>query len=552
MSACSSENSSADSPTSANPVTFRFANAAETSSLDVGTSGTLETARISAQILEPLVRANINTGEPEASLASDWSVSDDYRTYTFTLVPGVKFQDGTDFNAAAVVKNYQRWVSISQDTASNSHIEYLQILSSLNSKDGKTPLVTDCQEHEGKVIFTLSRPSASFLRALTQPAFGICAPSALTTNLSLKKFPVGTGAYTVTSWDGRAAQLDYYTGFRGDKPTVERIIFTAIPDAEKRFVAMLNDEVDGYDLVGGDNYVELARHGKLTQPRDPYSICYISFNLQNKILSSREMRSAIAHAVDRNFLVKKYFPQGTNVAVDFLPSLFMMKNEDTSAYYTHKTDITADRLKEAGYKGEAIEFYYPTGVSLPWMISPEVIFASISADLVKAGINITPKPVPWTDGYLDIISKPSETRGLALTGFVGSYRDPNAFLSRVLAPTSEIISQAEKTKAVAPDVEAEVSPSPLPVPTPSAAEKDREELVVSYREILEAIRNADQLIDDQERKEAYTAINLKVAQLMPAFPLCYPVSAVALGQRVNYYPLSATAVSEFALANVKS
>ncbi|WP_346844579.1 ABC transporter substrate-binding protein [uncultured Rothia sp.] len=552
LSACSpASTEEAENTTKDQPLTFRFANAALAPSLDTALSGTLETARISAQVLEPLVRANINTGEPEASLATDWSISDDGLTYRFFLESSVKFQDGTDFNAAAVIKNYQRWLKVAQNTASNSHVDYLQLFSALNSQDGTSALVTGCKEEEGAVVFTLSRPSSSFLKALTQPAFGIGSPKAFNDKLEFTKFPVGTGAYTVTDWNGKRVQLDYFTNYRGEKPSVERIIFTAIPDAEKRFVAIMNDEIDAYDLVSSQNYVDLAREGTITQPRDPYSICYLTFNLRHKLLSKREIRSAIAHAVERNQLVKKNFPQGTNVADDFLPSLFMMKNKDTAAYYSTQKDITRDRLKEAGYKNEPLEFYYPTGVSLPWMMSPETIFASISADLVKAGINIKPVPVAWDEGYLDTINKSSDTRAIALTGFVGSYRDPNAFLSRVLAPNLEFLSQVKETKTVAPDAEEEKNPDLAPQDSSSTEDSSQEdENVVSYREILAAIRKADQLTELNNRREAYSSINLKVAQLMPAFPLCYPVSSVALGPRVSYYPLSATAISEMVGANV--
>ena len=130
LSACSpASTEEAENTTKDQPLTFRFANAALAPSLDTALSGTLETARISAQVLEPLVRANINTGEPEASLATDWSISDDGLTYRFFLESSVKFQDGTDFNAAAVIKNYQRWLKVAQNTASNSHVDYLQLFS---------------------------------------------------------------------------------------------------------------------------------------------------------------------------------------------------------------------------------------------------------------------------------------------------------------------------------------------------------------------------------------------------------------------------------------
>lgn len=530
------------------PLTLTFANAAVAPSLDVGQSGTLETARISAQILEPLVRANINTGEPEASLATDWDISDDGLTYTFQIREHVQFHNGESLTPEAIVKNFQRWKKIATNTSSTSRVEYLQLFSAINSEDEKTSLVKDCSVSGNTVRFTLSRPSQSFLKALTQPAFGISAPQTIAKDFSLATLPTGTGAFKLLSWEQGTATLESFDSYWGDHSAIRTLVFQSIPDTEKRFVAMMKNEIDGYDLVGLQNYVPLSRAGNLTQPRDPYAICYININLKHPLLASREMRSAIAHAIDRSALVKKHFPRGTNVAEDFLPALFMMRNEETNAYYTFRKEITADRLKKTKYVGEPLEFYYPTGVSLPWAETPEAIYAAISADLARAGIFVKPKPIPWEEGYLDIISKPSTTRGLALTGFVGSYRDPNAFLSKVLAPTSDLIEQSEDASAIAPKSLEETEPHTTPSPQQTTESQE----IISYREILTAIREADQLSNLEKRRQAYAQINKLVAQLMPAMPLCYPVSAVALGKKITYYPLSATAIENFAETHIRS
>ncbi|MFW0178977.1 ABC transporter substrate-binding protein [Rothia sp. P7208] len=574
------DTSTSPTPTKHQPVTLRFANAAPTSSLDVATSGTLETARISAQVLEPLLRANVDTGLPEASLATKWDVSSDRLSYTFTLRNNVTFHDGTPFNADAVLKNYQRWVHAAADTTAYSHTDYLQLFSGVTAPDQRTPLVTDCKAVDEKVIFTLSRPSTSFIKALTQPAFGIASPASLNDEYHFKKLPVGTGAYTLKEWDGSTATLEASPTYWGTAPVIERLIISTISDSDKRYYALRNGDIDAYDLVAIDNYVPLARSGNLIQPRDPYAICYISINTDHPVLSKALMRQAIAHALDRHEVVRNNFPQGTNVANDFLPALFMMKNDDTRAYYNYDKNRAKEQLEASGYNGEELTFYYPTGVSLATMESPEAIYASLAANLVSIGLNIKPMPVPWNEGYLDVISQHSTERALALTGFVGSYRDPNAFISRVLAPTSEIVHSAEHSEATyiengeleileepapdnhkldaptdeqpkddteAPTTEKDDAPAP---DSTSLAELPREK--ITYPQILSAMRAADQINDVDKRRIAYQAINLHIALLMPAIPIAYPISSVALGPRVDYYPLSATGIANFASAKAHS
>lgn len=546
LSSCSSaENSDNNSSSTPQERVLRYANAAPAPSLDVASSGTLETARISAQILEPLVQANSDTGEAEPALAQDWSLSSDQKTYTFQLREGVSFHDGSTLDAQAVVSNADRWKKAAADATSNAHISYLQLFSKINSSDGKTPLVTDCSAQGQTVTFQLSRPSASFLKALTQPAFGIAAPAALNAQGRFNKLPVGTGAYLLESWDGKEAILSRYANYWGQSPQVDKIHFLTISSASKRYYAMQTKQLDIYDLVGMAHYVDLAKAGNLIQPRDPYAISYLSINLNNKLFKDIRIRQALAHALNRDAAVKNLYPQGTRIANDFLPSLFMMQDESTSAFYAYQLSKAQELLKAAGYNREKIEFYYPTDVSLAFLPEPEAMYAALSADLIKAGFNVVPKPIPWGQGYLDDISASSSSRGLALTGFVGSYRDPNAFYSRVLATTSEVIDASSDSTAPAQEAlsEEEIRQQ-AQTPSPSASSQEQEP-TVTYQQIMQQIRTADELTSHEERKEAYKNINKLVAQLMPAVPIAYPVSAVALGSKVSYYPLSATAISDF-------
>jgi peptide/nickel transport system substrate-binding protein len=77
--------------------------------LDCVDESDLESQMICAQIFEPLVRFKPGTTEIIPGLAERWEVSSDLKTWTFHLRPGVKFQDGTNLDADAVVFNFERW-----------------------------------------------------------------------------------------------------------------------------------------------------------------------------------------------------------------------------------------------------------------------------------------------------------------------------------------------------------------------------------------------------------------------------------------------------------
>jgi peptide/nickel transport system substrate-binding protein len=86
-----------------------FGRGGDSVGLDCVDESDLESQMVCAQIFEPLVRFKPGTTEIIPGLAERWEVSDDLKTWTFHLRPGVKFHDGTDLDADAVVFNFQRW-----------------------------------------------------------------------------------------------------------------------------------------------------------------------------------------------------------------------------------------------------------------------------------------------------------------------------------------------------------------------------------------------------------------------------------------------------------
>jgi 4-phytase/acid phosphatase/peptide/nickel transport system substrate-binding protein len=106
-----------------------------------------------ALIFETLVRLDAN-GKPAPRLAESWTNSDDFRTWTFKLRPGVKFHDGTPFNAAAVKENFDR----QKDPKNNCRCAfYIANTLSVEAKDDLT------------VVYTLKDPAVNFPALLTRP-----------------------------------------------------------------------------------------------------------------------------------------------------------------------------------------------------------------------------------------------------------------------------------------------------------------------------------------------------------------------------------------------
>src|SRR3954466_8544742 len=132
LSACASSNRDSNSSDSSGGAqaqsggTMVFGAAGDPAMLDPAFGSDGETFRPARQIFEGLLTNKPGTTELAPSLAKDWSVSDDGLEYTFNLQEGVKFHDGTDFNADAVCFNFDRWYNFKGLAQSPSASYYYQ------------------------------------------------------------------------------------------------------------------------------------------------------------------------------------------------------------------------------------------------------------------------------------------------------------------------------------------------------------------------------------------------------------------------------------------
>lgn len=514
---------------------FRFAQAAPCLTLDPARTQRLESLRITAQILDPLVRADPNTGEPVSGLAQEWTISDDGLIYTFELDPQTTFSDGSALTPQALASNLERWEALGQQPLTRLTQPYHQLFGSVDSEN-QPPLVTAWEIPGDQMLrVTLSRPSASFPKVLTQPALGIALPAIIGKDGYFTEDPIGTGAFKLDHWSEGSIRLAPNPHYSGAEPGIDVLEFVSLPDAEKRYYSLLQGNVDAFDQIGLEDYVPLALDGYAVQTRDPYAVAYVNINLSHPAFADVLTRQALAQAIDRSKIAADYYPQGTSTAYDFLPALFQTRHEKAREHYGYDSATAASLLKDSTYEGEPIDFYYPVQVSLATLPAPEAIYSVISANLVAAGFNIVPKPYRWDAPDSEDIPAHHPDYGLELTGFLGTFRDPSAFLGKVLAPASI----APDSLTVPSASRSANSPSASPSPETSVTE------ATHHAEIIKALQAADIIEDVEVRRSAYREINAKLALLLPAIPLTYPVSGVTQGPRVRTYGVEATGLDRF-------
>ncbi|MQA26329.1 MAG: ABC transporter substrate-binding protein [Micromonosporaceae bacterium] len=462
---------------------FGAAGAPETFDPTFATDG--ETFRVARQMYETLLDHKPGTAELSPGLAESWEPNDDGTAWTFKLRENVKFHDGTDFNAEAVCFNYDRWHNLDTEAAQAQAIYYLDVFGGFKSNKGEygeTPYVGCEATDTHTAVIKLKEFQGKFPAAFSLTSLSISSPTAMqkydADNVVQEgetfaypdyatKHPTGTGPFKFVKYDeaNETATLERFDGYWGGKAKLKKLLFKTIPDENARKQELQAGTIDGYDLPSPADYQTLKDEGFKLEIRDAFNVLYLGINQRGpaKELSDIRVRKAIAHAMNREQLVKTKLPEGASVATQFMPDSVLGYADDVEKY-DYDLDKAKALLKEAGAENLKVKFYYPTEVTRPYMPNPKEIFQVLSDDLAKAGIEVEPVAKPWTE-YLDAISQ-TRKHDLHLLGWTGDFNDPinwnGTFFGRgqkgfgtegmkdmfaAIAKADSIVDQAEKESA---------------------------------------------------------------------------------------------------------
>lgn len=231
-------------------------------------------------------------GEVQPKLALSWSHSDDFKTWTFNLRPGVKFHDGTPFNAQAVKENFDR----QKDPANKCRCAfYIASIISVQAVDELT------------VVYNFSDPAVNFPAVQTiQSSNNVMqSPSAWKTKGDdYNRNPVGTGPYILKSWTaGDRIVLEKNPDYwNKGHPYLDRIILKPLPDAQSRFASLQSGEADVIwdDEYDADNIQKAQKDPKLTVHSYTGSGAQVyAFNTKTPPLDDVRVRQALVMALDR-------------------------------------------------------------------------------------------------------------------------------------------------------------------------------------------------------------------------------------------------------------
>ena len=393
-------------------------------------------------VFDQLVLYADESTELVPGLATSWEVSEDGLTYTFHLRKGVKFHDGTEMNADAVVFSIGRmmkeknvkfvgkapafpekqppaeyWLSMEMDDT----------IDSIQAVDNDT------------VVFKLKRREAPFLANMAMDFAAIVSPAAVMKyGEDFRSNPVGTGPFKFVKWikDDRiilAANEDYWDG----RPYLDQAIFRVIPDNSVRCLELKTGNISICQFPNPEDIALAKKDPNLKLVSQPgMNIGYVSFNHTKPLWQDKRIRKAIALAINKKAIVDNIYYGLGQVAKNTIPPTMWGYNDDI---VDHPYDPEAAKalLKEADFEGK-LKAAGQTKITLwsmpvarPYNPNGMKVGEAIQADLKKVGIDVELVTFEWGTYLKKQRTQPPEM-DLFQLGWTGDNGDPDNFLAVLL------------------------------------------------------------------------------------------------------------------------
>lgn len=390
-------------------------------------------------IYEALVSYADESTALEPGLAESWDISTDGKTYTFHLRKGVKFHDGTPFNADAVVFSIGRmmkernvkfhgkgWEIPVQDRPPEYWVsmEMDKTVGSIEAVD------------ENTVVFKLKRVEAPFMANMGMDFADIISPTAFMKNpKEFLRNPVGTGPFKFVKWvtaDRIILEKNENYWDKSGGPYLDKVVFRSIPENSVRFLELKTGNIHICQFPNPAD-IELAqKDSNLILPTQPgMNIGYLSFNHTKEPWKSNvNLRKAIAHAIDRKAIVDNIYQGMGQTAKNPIPPTMWGYNQNVPGF-KYDPELAKELLAKAGYpdgKGLGEITLWSMPVPRPYNPDGRKIGEAMSADLAKVGIKAKIVTFEWGT-YLKRQREQPEDMDLFQLGWTGDNGDPDNFLA---------------------------------------------------------------------------------------------------------------------------
>ena len=389
------------SPTNLDP---RFATDAQSQRID---------GLLFSSLLERDDRMNLH-----GDLAETWDTPNPL-TYVFHLRRGVRFHDGRMLTSSDVKATF----------------DFILNPANKSPKRGAFRLVASIEApDDGTVVFHLSESYASFPINLIRPAVGIVPANP---GPDFAHHPVGSGAFRFIQQSQDEEVIvernpDYFRG----APSLARVRFRVVPDAVVRALELRKGSADiEMSSLSPDSIPVLARHPDLeVTDRSGTNFNYLGFNLEDPLLSHRELRQALAFATDRESLIRYLLHGQAIIATGDLPPDHWAA-EPRVAQYPYDPARAEQLLDAAGFLPKQGRVRLHLTLKCSTEEQARLIGAALQEQWSRVGIDLELRPLELATLFSDIAKGNFQ---ISYQRWFGANTDPDffefAFSSRRFPP----------------------------------------------------------------------------------------------------------------------
>ncbi len=276
-------------------------------------------------------------------LATSWEWSTDSKSIDLQLREGVKFQDGTPFDADAVKFNLERVMSPEVNARARQYVTDVDRVEVLDP-------------HRIRIV--LRRPSGAFMAVLAGVAGTVVSPTALRERgAEFARRPVGTGPFKIDSWtSGRinAVRFDDYWGGNaaGEKlPYVDRVEARVITNSAVKLVELRSGNAQLADAIQVKDFDQVDRTPGLELVDTLQGIGqFIAFNNTKPPFDNVELRKAVSLAINRQ-AIEKVISRGQGVALTGIEPPTSWAFSPALKGHQYDPDAAREALSKSGFKG---------------------------------------------------------------------------------------------------------------------------------------------------------------------------------------------------------
>lgn len=450
------------------------------------TSGT--TLEMTAtQLYDSLINYDDETQEFTPALATSWDISDDGRTYRFTLREDVAFHDTEYFTPTRpltskdVVFSFQRWLDDAHPYHQTSSTGY-----PFFSSVGLDTLIESISApNDREVVIQLHQSDSSFLANMASD-FTIILSAEYAENLTrqerqsrLDSHPVGTGPFKFHDFRKDVSvryhrHEDYWQG----QARSERLVFRIIPSDHKRMLMLLTDDCDIIPYPPARNITDLEENENINlySTVSP-NTAFWAFNTLRPPFDDVRVRQALIHAIDRRAILNAVYYDRAALAQSILPNTSWAHYEDNEAF-SYDPEMARELLADAGYPDGFSMNIWAMPVQRAYNPDAAKMAELMQSDLARIGVDVNIVSYEWStfrrrlgDGDHDSV----------LIGWSADNPDPDNFF-RPLLSCAAVLSGSNRAHWCNPEFDRLVSQA---IRTPEQDER------------IEFYRQAQRLLNDQ-------------------------------------------------------